>query len=303
MAQIFPTFYNQTLRRYIVAFGGMFDSMVVQRLDSSGSRVQTLGVPISYAPKESFLARLSGDPNLTRPIAVQLPALSFDITGMEYDPDRRKNAINTIRAMNPSYPGTLKTVYEPVPWNIHFNLYIYTRNADDAAQLMEQILPFFGPEWTNTIDLIPSISYKLDIPTVINSVNMEDAYDGNFATRRALIYTLGFTMKGYFFGPVNTNGPRNKLIKKIGIDFHVPEASNTYSVVSTTQITDSDLTSARNERIIITPGLLANGSPTTNSAASISYQLISANTNYGFAVNNYFFTDGKRYDTVTGADV
>lgn len=293
-------FYNQTLRKYIVMFGAMFDNMYVQRLDAAGTTVQTIGVPITYAPKEKYLSRLTQDPNLTRPIAIQLPSLSFEISSMSYDGSRRLNHTQLNKAYGSSQ-GHLSSQYVPVPWNIYFELYIYVKNADDAAQILEQILPFFGPEWTNSVRLVPSMGITMDVPTILNSVSMEDTYQGNFENRRALIYTLSFTVKGFFFGPVRTGGSRSKVIKRVQLDFSVPAANNNISI---DEITNYELSvSGRNDRVIITPGLLANGSPTTNSAASINYQLISANTNYGIASNTYFYTDGLKYDPQTGDDI
>lgn len=294
----FPNFYNQSLRKYIVAFGNMFNGMVVQRLDSSGTTVQTIAVPISYAPKEKWLARKTLDPNLDRPIAVQYPNLAFEITNISYDGNRKLPATTRIK-LNSSSAGSTPNVYAPVPWNIHFALYIFVRNADDAAQIMEQILPFFGPEWTNAINLLPDLGSTgvFDIPTVIDGdVSIEDVYEGDFFTRRALIYTINFTMKGYFFGPVNTRGSRSNVIKKIQLDFIVPSSNSS-------TITAYDIAhDGRSERIIIRPGLTANGQPTTNSSASISYQLISANSNYGIASNTFHYDDGRRWDPVTDTD-
>lgn len=299
MAVLNYHFYNQGLRKYIVMFGNMFDGMSVQRLNANNNVVQTIAVPISYGPKEKFLARLSADPALNRPIAVQLPAMSFEIVNMQYDGSRRLQHTNKLVAQG-SVPATLTSTYTPVPWNLNFNLYIFIRNADDGAQLLEQILPFFGPEWTNKVNVIPSMNLVMDIPTVLTGVNTEDVYEGGFDIRRSLIYTLSFVVKGYFYGPVRTNGSRNKVIKRIQIDFGIPPTNNNNS---TMLITDSEAANTgRSSRVVITPGLLANGSPTTNSAASINYQLISANSNYGIASNTYFFVDGLHYNPATGQD-
>jgi hypothetical protein len=265
--------------------------MVVQRYDATNNLVQTIGVPISYAPKEKWLARMSMDPNLNRPIAAQFPAISFEIIDFQYDGERRLSSVQ-----RQDFP-TGGFQYAPVPWNISFNLYLFVRNADDGAQLLEQILPFFGPEWTNKIILVPG-GNSYNIPTILNGVTTEDLYGGDFLTRRSLVYTLNFTMKAMFFGPVNISGSRSKVIKKIQLDFGIPFSN------SNMEISDYDVEhTARSERVIITPGLLANGAPTTNSAASISYSLISANSNYGIASNNFFFTDGLRYDPDTDTDL
>lgn len=304
MSNKFPQFYNQTLRKYIVAFGSMFNGMIVQRIDSSGTRIQTMGVPISYSPKEKFLARLTLDPNLDRPIAVSLPNMAFEITSMTYDGSRRLTGTQLTKAHNSAVPGNILAQYSPVPWNINFSLYLFVRNADDGAQLLEQILPFFGPEWTNTINIIPEMGIygKRDVPTVLNGVSLEDVYEGDFITRRAMVYTLDFTMKGWFFGPVATSGSRTKVIKRIQLDFGIVE-SDPIRIGANNDITDSEAANTgRSSRVVITPGLLANGSPTSNSAASINYQLISSNTNYGIASNTFVYFDGLRYNPVTGND-
>lgn len=294
-------FYNQSLRKYIVMFGNMFNDMIVQRLDTNNNVVQSIAVPLAYSPKEKFLARLAADPDLTRPIAVQLPAMAFEITSMTYDGTRRLSSVTKNVAVNNT---NVNRQYTPVPWNLNFSLYLFVRNADDGAQLLEQILPFFGPEWTNSVNLVPSMNIVMDIPTILNDVSTEDAYEGDFMTRRAMVYTLNFTVKAYFFGPVRGPGSGNgKLIRRVQVDIGVPKTANVYSSLSL-KITDEDVErTGRSSRVVVTPGLLANGSPTTNSAASISTSLISANSNYGLAVNTFFFTDGKKYDPKSGTDI
>ena len=285
-------FYNQSLRKYIVAFGNMFNDMVVQRIDTSNTVIQTIAVPITYGPKEKFLARLS-DPNLDRAIAVQLPAISFEISSMQYDGSRKLTSVTrNIFPTSTTDKNKIVSQWAPVPYNINFVLYMYVRNADDGAQLLEQILPYFGPEWTNTINLIPEMEITFDVPTILMDVMTEDAYEGDFITRRAMMFTLNFVMKGWFFGPTKTSG----VIKRAQIDIGIVSGN-------TRLITAADITNTgRSSRIVITPGLLANGQPTTNSAASIAYTLISANSNYGLAANTFFYTDGKKYNPRTGTD-
>ena len=302
MAIFGSQYYNQTLRRYIVMFGNMFNDMVVQRLSSSNAVIQSIGVPLTYSPKEKYLARLAADPNLDRSTAVQLPSLSFEMTNMTYDGTRRLTSTTQNIAHNSSDFNRSRSQYVPVPYNMNFVLYIYTRNADDAAQIVEQIIPYFGPEWTNRVNLIPSMGITLDIPTILNSISSEDNYEGDFMTRRTLIHTLDFTVRGYFFGPVRTSG----IIKRTQIDLNVVAAQSNTDVlygIQSTAITDADIArTGRSSRVVVTPGLLANGSPTTNSAASISRSLISANSNFGLAANTFTYTDGKKYDPVSGTD-
>jgi hypothetical protein len=167
------------------------------------------------------------------------------------------------------------------------------RNADDGAQILEQIVPYFGPEWTNTVRVIPQTNLTIDIPTILNTVSIEDTYEGDFETRRALIYTFDFTVKAYFYGPVRRQG----VIKRAQIDFGIVTAN------SGNKITLDDIAhTGRSSRVVITPGLLANGSPTTDSSQSIPYTQIEATDDWGYAANNFFFTDGKKYNPVTGQD-
>jgi len=285
-------FYNQSLRKYIVMFGNMFNDIVVQRLNNAGTTIQTIPVPIAYGPKEKFLVRLAQDPDLDRQVGIQLPRIGFEVTSYTYDSTRRLQ--HTIRNAKVDSSDSNITNYQwtPVPYNLGVTLSIFVRNADDGAQILEQILPYFGPEWTNSVNLIPSMGIKMDVPTVLNGVSVEDTYEGDFVTRRALIYNLDFIIKGYFYGPVRKSG----IIKRVQVDMM---AANGHGDVTSTDISQT----GRHHRIVITPGQFANGAPTTNSAASISYSLISANDDFGFATNTFFYTDAKKYNPYQGEDV
>lgn len=296
-------FYNQTIRRYIIAFGNMFNDLVVQRLNDAGTVVQTLAVPIAYGPKEKWLVRLRQDPNLDQQVAIQLPRMGFEMTGMTYDGSRRLSATTKNVAFNSADLKKIKYQYVPVPYNIDMTLSVFVKNADDGAQILEQIVPFFGPEWNNTINLIPSMGIKMDVPTILIGVSIDDTYEGDFISRRALIYNINFLMKGWFFGPVKTSG----VIKRTQSDLSVVYAANT--VIDPTfgqsqpKITNEDIArTGRGTRIVLTPAQFANGQPTSNSALSVNYLTISANSDYGIAANVFFYTDGKKYDPATGTD-
>jgi hypothetical protein len=302
MAMFGSTFYHQTLRKYVIVFGNMFNDLTVSRIDGSGNTLQTLAIPISYSPKEKWLARLKDNPDLTAQLQAILPRLGFEITGFEYDGSRRLPS--TIRNTAAGSAGTIKYQRVPVPWNLNFSLYSYVRNADDGVQIMEQILPFFGPEWTNSVNLIPEMGIKLDVPTILTGVNVEDTYEGDYENRRALVYTYNFTMKCWFFGPVRE--PTNDgIIKRTILNFHAMDtglkANTIYGI--TADITDEEVErSLTNSRVTIQPGLLANGVGTTNSAASINYNLISANSAWKYAPNTFFYPSGVRYNPETGQD-
>ena len=285
-------FYHQSIRRYVIMFGNMFNDLVVRRYDAAGTNVGAIAVPLSYAPKEKFLVRITQDPALDQQVAIQLPIMSFEMTTLNYDGTRRLNAHNRNVKVTTD-EDKLDFNYAPVPYDLQFNLYAYVRNADDGAQILEQIVPYFGPEWTNSLRIIPQTSITQDIPTILNTVSIEDAYEGDFETRRALIYTFDFTVKAYFYGPVRRQG----VIKRSQIDFGIV-TSNTNSKITLEDIAQT----GRSSRIVIQPGLLANGSPTTNSAASVPYTQIDAEDDYGFCSNTFFYTDGRKYNPVTGQD-
>ena len=285
-------FYHQSIRKYVIMFGNMFNDIVVRRLDPNGVSLQTVTVPLAYGPKEKFLVRITQDPNLDQQVAIQLPRMAFEMTTIAYDGVRRlSGSTRNVKVVNDK--NKLDFTYVPVPYDMNFNLYAYVRNADDGAQIMEQIVPYFGPEWTNQVRLIPQMSLIQDIPTTLNSVSIEDTYEGDFNNRRAIIYTFDFTVKGYFYGPVRRQG----IIKRSQIDFGIVTGN------TSNKITLEDIArTGRSSRITVQPGLLANGSPTTNSAASIPYTQIQATDDYGFCSNTFFFVDGKKYNPRTNSD-
>ena len=271
-------YYNQVIRRYVVMFGTLFNDIIVQRFNKAGQRIQALKVPIAYGPKEKFLVRITQQPELTNQSQVSLPRMGFEMTGMSYMPERKLSStqrrVNTVGTTGSN--NSIKTVYTPVPYDFNFSLSVFVKNADDGVQILEQILPFFTPEWTTTLKIIPEMNIKHDVPTVLQSVTTEDAYDGDFETRRSLIYNLDFLVKGYIYGPIKKSG----IIKRTMVDFI--NSANT-----------SLQQGNRIEKITITPRLDANGNPTANSAQSISIDNISANDNYGFAIDYETDLDGE----------
>ena len=272
--------YHSAIRKYIIMFGNMFNDIDVVRFNNAGNAVQTIRVPIAYGPKEKFLARLRQDPDMAAYVATTLPRLSFEITGFNYDPARQMNKQNRITSIS-SGNNSLRSGFAPSPYSIDMSLYGMFANNEDAVQVVEQILPYFRPEWTNSVKIVPSLGIYVDVPTVLQGMTMEDTYEADFQTRRAIIYTFNFTVKGYIYGPVTNKG----VITRTKIDFHIPTANTaTGNVVVNTS--DFEV-----ERVTLTPGLLANGSPTANSSASVDRSSISANSTYGFAFDtDNFFT-------------
>ena len=260
------TFHHNTLRKYVILFGTVFNNIYVTRQDAAGETVQTIKVPLSYGPKEKYLARLEGNPALDNKVAVTVPRIAFEMTTFQYDPDRKLNTLNRIYKDN-------KRQYQPVPYNITFQMSILVKNAEDGTKIVEQILPYFTPEWTASVHLIPDMEEDpWDIPIILNSISTEDTYEGNFETRRAIIWTLEFTIKGYLFGPTKNNGTDDGIIKYIEVNFRP-----TINVASA-----NTTNTAAIETVNVYPGLTANGEPTSNAANSIDWNLINADDNYGF---------------------
>lgn len=254
-------------------FGTMFNDIDVQRFDTSGNRIQSIRVPIAYGPKEKFLVRLAQDPNFSKDVAITLPRMSFEITSMNYNSTRKLPSTNKNIHVVTGDEDKLKSQYVPVPFDITIALSVYVKNADDGVQILENILPFFTPEWTNSVNLIPEMDLKMDVPVVFNDLSTEDTYEGDFSTRRALIHTLNFTIKGYLFGPVRTQG----VIKRSIVQTHIEYANTTGLAM----------------RHTVTPGLTANGTPTTDGTISIPIADIKADDDWGYVENKEFFVAGN----------
>jgi hypothetical protein len=178
---------------------------------------------LGYGPTQKFLARIEQQSDLNRAVQITLPRMSFEMTSIQYDPTRKANITQTFKTCGNG--DTIKKVFMPVPYNIGFQLNIMTKLQDDALQVVEQILPFFQPSFNLTVDLVDSIGEKRDIPIVLDSVSFTDDYEGDFSTRRTLIYTLNFTAKTYLFGPIadSTDG----LIRKVQVDMYASTDTTT----------------------------------------------------------------------------
>jgi len=208
---MFTQFYNQSIRRMVVAFGALFNQIKISRATSNGT--EYIEVPLAYAPKEKYKVRLAGDPYLQNPMQITLPRMAFEITGFAYDPARKRNSMqrNVVRDTQTS---AMKYTFAEVPYNIDFGLYVYTRNMDDGLQIVEQILPYFAPEFVATVNF-DDVNTKVDVPIYLNSVSSEEDYEGDFQSRRSIIFTLNFTMKSYIFGNVRSYKEIRKTDTKI----------------------------------------------------------------------------------------
>lgn len=203
-------FYHKLIRKYVVLFGTMFNNItLVKTNQDTGLEIERMKIPITYAPKEKYISRLRSDPDLQRQIQVRLPRLSFELTGMAYDATRKQNTLLKVAKSNSATSG--KSSYMHVPYDLTFELNLYARNIDDGTQIIEQILPYFTPDYTVTINPVNSLGVLKDIPITLNSVQYNIEHEGNFDAIRFITWTLNFTMKVDFFGPVSNP----KIIRKV----------------------------------------------------------------------------------------
>tara|TARA_Y100000310_G_C20676427_1_gene813348 strand:+ start:844 stop:1569 length:726 start_codon:yes stop_codon:yes gene_type:complete len=239
------------------------------------------------------LIRLGGDPDAGKQVGLQLPRIGFEITSINYAPERKLPKVVKNVKVSSSDGDVLQSQFAPVPWDINISLSIMAKNADDGMQIIEQIVPFFTPDYTISVNTIPSLGIKADIPVTLQGAILEDAYEGDFETRRALIWGLDFIMKTYIYGPITTTG----VIKKAQVDLLIP--ANNSLLITANDISNT----ARSERVTVIPARYANGSPSTNSLNTVASSEINANSVYGFATDLVFYTDGKKFDPKTGTDI
>ena len=252
--------YHEIFRRTVVAFGTLFNNIELRRSNDA------MKVPLAYGPKQKFLARLDQNPDPTnKRVQITLPRISFEINGIQYDSSRKVSPTQKIKF--PKDVDENNNVYMPVPYNLSFELAIISKNQEDGLQILEQILPNFQPHYNLPVKLLPDVDETKDVPVVLNSVDYEDTYEGDFNSRRAIIYTLQFTVKTSLYGPITDQ----KTIKKVITDYYA----------------DTNTTSAPREvRYTIQPD------PIT----------ADADDDFGFGVVKEEFTDDKKRNPTSGVD-
>ena len=261
-------FYHESIRKVIIAFGTTFNNIQLVRKDNDGNIKQSMKVPLAYGPRQKWLTRLNEDASLSKTVAITLPRIGFEIQNLQYDPNRKLNRVQKFKKVKGASANRLDSQYMPVPYNLNIQLYVMAKESDDSLQIIEQILPYFQPDYTLTINDMADMGIKRDVPIILNSVAYEDNYQGDFETRRALIYTLDFTAKFYLYGPVTSQA----VIKTVQVD----------------QYSDlKDTAPKREQRYTVSP------KPAT----------ADADDDFGFNETSAFFTDSKVYDPVTGTDV
>jgi len=303
-------FYHQTSRKMVVAFGTLFNNIEVRRTDSSDAVTEIIKIPLSYGPKDKMLIRISQDPNLNPKVALTVPRMGFELTSMTYDGARKLNTMG--RNVKKGTTG-LKKQFNPVPYNWDFSLYVFVKNAEDGTQILEQILPFFTPDFTVTMTLVSGMTIKMDIPLVLNSVTSEDSYEGDFATRRSIIWTLSFLMKGFLYPSIADNA---KIITSSVVDTHImsaataadpiyivaedstPYAQN-YMILDKHEIDD-----ATRIRMLSEVSEEASSAGQTVRRTTVEPTSTGALTDedFGFSETFEFFPHGETHDPVAGTD-
>ena len=215
-------FYNRTIRKVVVAFGTLFNDITLQRYTLDGAtKKEVFRVPLSYGSKEKYLTRITSDPNLTKSVATVVPRISFELTGMSYDTSRKQ--VSTLQNFSANTATGIRTQYSPIPYNFDFSMSIYVRNTEDGTQILEQILPFFTPDFNVTVDFVPSMDQKYDMPVLLNSVSNEVDYEGDMLSTRLIIWNLEFTAKSYIWPPVKSG----KIIRQANTSIFIDTQSRT----------------------------------------------------------------------------
>ena len=202
-----PHYYNEAIRETVIAFGTLFNNIEIQKVDPTvGTTLEVEKVPLAYGPKQKFLTRLEQNPEVGRKVAITLPRLYFELTGVEYDAQRKTSPIQKFRAVISDEGNEVKVQYVPVPYNLSFELGIIAKSQDDGLQILEQILPYFQPNFNVTLNFIPDMNEKRDVAIILNNISHEDDWEDSFSQRRSITWTLNFTAKSYIYGPYSNNG-------------------------------------------------------------------------------------------------
>jgi len=278
-------FYHEIIRKTVIAFGTLFNDIHVRHQDQAGNDISDIKVPVAYGPRQKFLARITQQAELNKATQITLPRMSFEITNISYDSSRKAGITQTFKAPNKENDNKLTKVFMPVPYNLGFELNILVKLQDDGLQILEQILPFFQPGFNLSIDLVKSIGEKRDIPMILNNISQQDDYEGDFSTRRALIYTLSFTAKTFMFGHI-AKTPEG-LIRKVQVDYY----------------SDSNpRTAKREQRYTVVPKPKKDYNE-DNVIDTDDTPFIEPGDDFGFTETSTFFGDGKEYNPARNQDL
>ena len=304
------TFYHQTIRKYVAVFGTLFNDINVERKNSSGVVVEKIKVPLSYGPKQKHVLASQETTAVTRQTATRTPRMGFALTGLSYDTARKLNTLGkNVAANTAAGTSSLMTQYNPVPYNFDFTLYILVKNAEDGTQILEQILPFFTPQFSVTINTIPEMGIKADVPITLNSADVSDEYEGDTDTRRTIIWTLSFLLKGYIYPDIKTG----TVIRSVEVNFRIPggegDLETNFIILESTATTASDsdyilLETDDFERIMNENSDDGVGDSTVKTRYTVtpSPTTAEASSDYGFSETFDYFEPSRNFDPTTGTD-
>ena len=210
-------FYNQAVRKTVISFGTLFNNIELKKI-VDGQVMEVEKVPLAYGPKQKFLYRLQGNPTDGKKVAITMPRMYFEMTGIDYDPSRKTPATQKYKTVINDEGKEVRTQYVPVPYNISFEVGILAKSQDDGLQILEQILPFFQPSFSMSIKFIPDMDEVRDVAIVLNNVDFEDDWEDDFSTRRSITYSMQFTCKSYIYGPYTKADVirKSRIIETIG---------------------------------------------------------------------------------------
>lgn len=235
-------FYHSTIRKAVVAFGNLFNNIHIDRKNENNEVIQTIKVPLAYSPQQPFLAKIKQQPVAEdAKFQVTLPRMSFEMIGVQHDPSRKVAPTQQNRINNTS--STTQTAqYAPAPYNISMMLYVYSKNQDDALQIVEQILPYFNPDFNLTVKAIPQLGITHDLPILLDSVSVDDQYEGDFSGSRMIMWTFSFTLKLNFYGPLERQNYIKSVYTNTFSDNNLQNNITTYNVTTANVPGDINIT-------------------------------------------------------------
>jgi len=310
-------FYHQRIRSAVAVFGSLFNNVNVLRKNSSGATISQVKVPLSYAPARDFISRIdamnkAGEQG-ERKIAVKLPRMSFEIVAMNYDAQRQLPKVNNCVIPSATF-GKSTQVFTPVPYNINFQLNIYSKGQDDALQIVEQILPYFTPSYTITMRPLEDFSgVKEDVPVILQGITFSDDFEAALESRRTVIYTLDFEMKVSMYKSINPAAP---IITQYDIDnlqmngdelYGIQDSAATASPLATSTLEDTPVTIENFQMVNVpldTHGLSLGTNTPDNGTATVTYgKLVTSASGVIVATGEYKYTPDSNWNGVDTFDI
>ena len=309
------TYYHETIRKYVAVFGTLFNDINIQRRNSAGVITEQIKVPIEYSAKDRLLLHIRRMSTTDASVQTTLPRMGFVLNGITYDGTRKLNTMGQVFAANTAAStSTLLKQYNPVPYNFDFELTAAVDNAEDGAQIFEQIVPFFTPEFTVSVNLVPSMNIKPDVSIILNSTTTEDSFEGDFTTRREIVWTFGFQLKGYIYPDVKSGSVTKTVLVHLRTTSDEPELPEYITLEDSTDFSTNYLlldADAGSPNASGNMKFITEESSTSSGAAGIKTRLtvtpgpgdVTANDDFGYTETFEYFDDTIDVNVTTGLDV